>query len=176
MHTHTLTHTHTQTVLDKMTKLQKAADQKGVKTLSSRAERIMNIMGFSVEEGEHLVASFSGGWKMRIGLGKILLTEPNILLLDEVCLPQEPCIFAYISTSKTDLLVYVYLPTYSPTFCCSARCASCKRALHIIAYSAKEPHIFRNIHVPTSHTRINTTDEDDSPGRVGVSYAGGISR
>ena len=29
------------------------------------------------------MASFSGGWKMRIGLGKILLTEPNILLLDE---------------------------------------------------------------------------------------------
>jgi len=72
-----------QVVLDKMTKLQKAADQKGVKTLSSRAERIMNIMGFTPEEGEQLVASFSGGWKMRIGLGKILLTEPNILLLDE---------------------------------------------------------------------------------------------
>jgi len=24
---------------------------------------------------------FSGGWKMRIGLGKVLLKEPNILLL-----------------------------------------------------------------------------------------------
>ena len=60
-----------------------AADKKGVTTLSSRAERIMNMMGFTVEEGEQLVASFSGGWKMRIGLGKILLTEPNILLLDE---------------------------------------------------------------------------------------------
>ena len=70
-------------VLDRMTKLQAAADKKGVTTLSSRAERIMNMMGFTVEEGEQLVASFSGGWKMRIGLGKILLTEPNILLLDE---------------------------------------------------------------------------------------------
>ena len=66
-----------------MTKLQKAADNKGVTTLSSRAERIMNVMGFTPEEGEQLVASFSGGWKMRIGLGKILLTEPNLLLLDE---------------------------------------------------------------------------------------------
>ena len=40
-------------------------------------------MGFQPEEGDNLVASFSGGWKMRIGLGKILLTKPNILLLDE---------------------------------------------------------------------------------------------
>jgi len=108
MRTHTLTRTHTQTVLDKMTKLQKAADQKGVKTLSSRAERIMNIMGFSVEEGEHLVASFSGGWKMRIGLGKILLTEPNILLLDEVCLLQKSPAYLHIYLPPKE--TYVYMP------------------------------------------------------------------
>ncbi len=29
------------------------------------------------------MSSFSGGWRMRIGLGKILLKDPNILLLDE---------------------------------------------------------------------------------------------
>lgn len=34
-------------------------------------------------EGDHPVSSFSGGWRMRIGLGKILLNDPNILLLDE---------------------------------------------------------------------------------------------
>ena len=56
-----------QAVLDRMQKLQALADKKGVTTLSARAERIMNMMGFSVEEGEQLVASFSGGWKMRIG-------------------------------------------------------------------------------------------------------------
>jgi ATP-binding cassette subfamily F protein 3 len=38
-------------------------------------EKIMDLMGFTPEEGDALVASFSGGWKMRIGLGKILLTE-----------------------------------------------------------------------------------------------------
>jgi ABC-type taurine transport system ATPase subunit len=43
----------------------------------------MDLMGFTDDEGDDLVASFSGGWKMRIGLGKVLLKDPNILLLDE---------------------------------------------------------------------------------------------
>mmetsp|Transcript_27471 Transcript_27471/g.62279 ORF Transcript_27471/g.62279 Transcript_27471/m.62279 type:complete len:916 (-) Transcript_27471:264-3011(-) len=72
-----------QGILDRMQELQNRADSLGVTGLDARVERIMNMMGFSQEEGDQLVASFSGGWKMRIGLGKILLTEPNILLLDE---------------------------------------------------------------------------------------------
>jgi len=72
-----------QTILDRMQELQNKADSMGVTGLDARVERIMNLMGFSPEEGDQLVAAFSGGWKMRIGLGKILLTEPNILLLDE---------------------------------------------------------------------------------------------
>jgi len=72
-----------QDALDRMADLQKQADAMGVAQLESRVEKILDLMGFSVEEGENLVASFSGGWKMRIGLGKILLTSPNLLLLDE---------------------------------------------------------------------------------------------
>jgi ATP-binding cassette subfamily F protein 3 len=36
----------------------------------------MDSMGFSREDGEALVGTFSGGWKMRIGLAKILLLDP----------------------------------------------------------------------------------------------------
>jgi ATPase subunit of ABC transporter with duplicated ATPase domains len=72
-----------QEVLDRMQKLQAKADAKDVYALESRAKKVMDVMGFTTDEGDDLVSMFSGGWKMRIGLGKVLLKEPNILLLDE---------------------------------------------------------------------------------------------
>ena len=72
-----------QDVLDRMSKLQNKADAKNVNALDSRVSKIMDLMGFELEEGEYEVSAFSGGWKMRIGLGKVLLQDPNILLLDE---------------------------------------------------------------------------------------------
>jgi len=51
--------------------------------LEARIEKILREMGFEAEEGDRLVSAFSGGWQMRISLGKILLQEPDILLLDE---------------------------------------------------------------------------------------------
>jgi ATP-binding cassette, subfamily F, member 3 len=72
-----------QQILDRMQELQNQAEDKGIYTIESRVQRIMDLMGFTEDEGDDLVASFSGGWKMRIGLGKVLLADPNILLLDE---------------------------------------------------------------------------------------------
>ncbi len=43
----------------------------------------MSQMGFAPDDAELTVDTFSGGWRMRIGLGKVLLQNPNILLLDE---------------------------------------------------------------------------------------------
>ncbi|RYY71125.1 hypothetical protein EON63_21980 [archaeon] len=38
--------------------------------------RIMKDLGFTEDDAQALVGSFSGGWKMRIGLAKILATDP----------------------------------------------------------------------------------------------------
>jgi len=51
--------------------------------LDTRIEKIMPEMGFELEDGDRLVSAFSGGWQMRMSLGKILLQKPDILLLDE---------------------------------------------------------------------------------------------
>jgi ATP-binding cassette subfamily F protein 3 len=51
--------------------------------LEARIEKILPEMGFDPADGDRLVGEFSGGWQMRMGLGKILLQKPDVLLLDE---------------------------------------------------------------------------------------------
>jgi len=73
-----------QEILDRLQDLQNKAENKGVYAMESRIRKVMDVMGFtSDQDATTLVGSYSGGWKMRIGLGKVLLQEPNILLLDE---------------------------------------------------------------------------------------------
>jgi len=51
--------------------------------LEARIDKLLPTIGFTAEGAEQLVADYSGGWQMRIALGKILLQEPDLLLLDE---------------------------------------------------------------------------------------------
>ena len=51
--------------------------------LEARIDKLLPTIGFSVELAERPVGDFSGGWQMRIALGKILLQDPDLLLLDE---------------------------------------------------------------------------------------------
>jgi ATP-binding cassette, subfamily F, member 3 len=68
------------TKMDKYQRMFEAMDGYGLET---RIDKLMPEMGFSAEDGERLVNTFSGGWQMRMNLGKILLQSPDLLLLDE---------------------------------------------------------------------------------------------
>ena len=46
-------------------------------------EKILPKLGFSLEDADKLVGNFSGGWQMKVALGKIILQKPDLLLLDE---------------------------------------------------------------------------------------------
>jgi ATP-binding cassette, subfamily F, member 3 len=70
-------------LLNKMDKYQRQFEALDGYGLETRIDKLMPEMGFSMEDAERSVSSFSGGWQMRMNLGKILLQDPDLLLLDE---------------------------------------------------------------------------------------------
>lgn len=55
----------------------------GSGNLEERIEKVLKGLGFRSEDMNRKMHEFSGGWKMRVELGKILLQNPDLLLLDE---------------------------------------------------------------------------------------------
>ncbi len=51
--------------------------------VEAKASRILKGLGFTEAELHRGINTFSGGWQMRVELSKLLLTTPDILLLDE---------------------------------------------------------------------------------------------
>ncbi|HEY9743047.1 MAG TPA: ABC-F family ATP-binding cassette domain-containing protein [Coleofasciculaceae cyanobacterium] len=82
--------------LDRLQRHFEALDGYG---LDAQIEKILPEMGFEPEDGDRLVSAFSGGWQMRMSLGKILLQKPDLLLLDE-------------PTNHLDLETIEWLETY----------------------------------------------------------------
>ncbi|MBE9208127.1 ABC-F family ATP-binding cassette domain-containing protein [Nostoc sp. LEGE 06077] len=82
--------------LDRLQRQFEALDGYG---LEARIGKILPEMGFDQEDGDRLVSAFSGGWQMRMSLGKILLQAPDLLLLDE-------------PTNHLDLETIEWLETY----------------------------------------------------------------
>jgi ATP-binding cassette subfamily F protein 3 len=70
-------------LINQLDKLQRQFEAIDGYSLDAQIEKILPEMGFTSEDGDRLVSSFSGGWQMRMSLGKILLQEPDLLLLDE---------------------------------------------------------------------------------------------
>lgn len=55
----------------------------GGDSMQADAERVLKGLGFKPSDMPRLTDEFSGGWKMRVELAKMLLKRPDYLLLDE---------------------------------------------------------------------------------------------
>jgi ATP-binding cassette subfamily F protein 3 len=72
-----------QKILEEYGELQAEFERLGGYDLESRAAEILTGLGIGPDDYNRPTESFSGGWKMRIALAKILALNPDVLLMDE---------------------------------------------------------------------------------------------
>ncbi len=70
-------------LLERYGNAQEEFEHRGGYDLESRAQAVLTGLGIGPEAYNRPVESFSGGWKMRIALARILTLNPDVLLLDE---------------------------------------------------------------------------------------------
>jgi ATP-binding cassette subfamily F protein 3 len=70
-------------LLERYGEAQAEFENRGGYDLESRAQAVLTGLGIGPDAYHRPVESFSGGWKMRIALAKILTLNPDYLLLDE---------------------------------------------------------------------------------------------
>ena len=72
-----------QKLIDKVTLLSEQFQMSGGTNYHAELERTLMGLGFVRDDFNRPTSEFSGGWRMRIELAKLLLQRPDVLLLDE---------------------------------------------------------------------------------------------
>lgn len=70
-------------LIEEQTDVYTRLDMLGAGNRKEEIEKILRGLGFDRKDFDRQTAEFSGGWRMRIELAKLLLQKPDILLLDE---------------------------------------------------------------------------------------------
>lgn len=90
-------------LIEEQTDVYTRLDMLGAGNRNEEIEKILKGLGFERKDFERQTAEFSGGWRMRIELAKLLLQRPDILLLDE-------------PTNHLDIEAIMWLEEFMETF------------------------------------------------------------
>jgi ATP-binding cassette subfamily F protein 3 len=70
-------------LVEKLTRLQEKFEHLDGYAMQAKAEEVLEGIGFSTTDLHRPLKEFSGGWRMRVMLAKLLLEKPSLLMLDE---------------------------------------------------------------------------------------------
>jgi len=90
----------------RMTAISARLEAIGSASVESKAMQILRGIGFQDDEVNRPSKSFSGGWRMRIAIAKVIFCEPEILMLDE-------------PTNHLDLPALIWLENYIQNLDCT---------------------------------------------------------
>lgn len=80
---HKLESEYSDSLVERLARLQEKFDHLDGYSMQARAEEVLEGIGFSTADLHRPLKEFSGGWRMRVMLAKLLLEKPSLLMLDE---------------------------------------------------------------------------------------------
>ncbi|AFL84835.1 ATPase component of ABC transporters with duplicated ATPase domain [Belliella baltica DSM 15883] len=96
-------------VINKLAKLQDQFEANEGYTIKAKAEEVLEGIGFNTNDLQRPLKTFSGGWRMRVMLAKLLLEKPSLLMLDEptnhLDLPSIQWVENYLKTYEGAVIV-----------------------------------------------------------------------
>ena len=95
--------------VEKLSVLQENFDRLEGYSIQAKAEEVLEGIGFKTADLNKPLKKFSGGWRMRVMLAKLLLEKPDLLLLDEptnhLDLPSIKWVEQYLKTYEGAVIV-----------------------------------------------------------------------
>jgi ATP-binding cassette subfamily F protein 3 len=103
-------------VINRLAFLQERFEANEGYTIKAKAEEVLEGIGFKTADLEKPLRTFSGGWRMRVMLAKLLLEKPSLLMLDEptnhLDLPSIQWVENYLKTYEGAVVVVSHDQTF----------------------------------------------------------------